>query len=147
MATTSIEPLLKKGSRGDGVVQLQEALKALGFDPGDADGIFGAKTESAVKAFQQEVHITADGIVGAVTWNFIDEIDQSTPVLRKGSEGLPVRRLEKRCTLAGIDMGGVDGRFGDSTEAGVKELQRSFHLQVDGVVGPRTWEVVASLGD
>jgi peptidoglycan hydrolase-like protein with peptidoglycan-binding domain len=147
MATTAIEPLLKKGSKGDAVVQLQEALKALGFDPGQIDGIFGAKTEAAVKGFQQEVHITVDGICGEVTWNFIDEADQSTPTIRVGAKGLPVRRLQKRCTLAGFDMGGVDGRFGAKTEKGVKALQHAFHLQVDGIVGPQTWATVASLGD
>ena len=47
------EPVLKKGSNDPAVRDLQEALKALGHDPGPVDGIFGAKTESAVKKFQQ----------------------------------------------------------------------------------------------
>ena len=42
---------------------LQEALKALGYDPGPLDGVFGAKTESAVKEFQQAREIAADLIV------------------------------------------------------------------------------------
>ena len=147
MATTAIEPLLKKGSSGDAVRQLQDALKALGFNPGGSDGVFGSNTEAAVKKFQQSVHITADGICGPVTWNHIDEADQSEPLLRKGSEGLPVRRLEKRCTLAGFDMGGVDGSFGVRTESGVKTVQQHHHLAVDGIVGPKTWAVVAALGD
>ena len=147
MATTAIEPLLKKGSTGNAVKQLQEALKALGFDPGGIDGVFGAKTEAAVKAFQQHVGITVDGICGEVTWNFIDEADQSEPLLKKGSKGLPVRRLQKRCTLAGFQMGGVDGVFGAKTETGVKTLQQQHHLAVDGIVGPHTWAVVAALGD
>lgn len=147
MATTAIEPLLKKGSKGDAVRQLQEALKALGFDPGGIDGVFGARTEAAVKEFQHSVGITADGICGEVTWNFIDEADQSEPVLKKGAKGLPVRRLQKRCTLAGFDMGGVDGVFGPRTESGVKALQKAHHLAVDGIVGHATWAVVAAFGD
>jgi peptidoglycan hydrolase-like protein with peptidoglycan-binding domain len=147
MATTAIEPLLKKGSKGDAVRQLQEALHALGFDPKGIDGIFGTNTENAVKAFQKEVHITVDGICGEVTWNFIDEADQSTPTIRKGATGLPVRRLQKRCTLAGFEMGGVDGKFGANTESGVKALQKAHHLTVDGIVGPQTWAAVAALGD
>ena len=47
------EPILKKGSSDPAVRDLQEALKALGYDVGSVDGVFGAKTESAVKKFQQ----------------------------------------------------------------------------------------------
>ena len=47
------EPVLKKGSSDPAVRDLQAALKALGHDPGPIDGVFGAKTESAVKAFQK----------------------------------------------------------------------------------------------
>ena len=67
------EPVLKKGSNDPAVRDLQEALKALGHDPGPVDGIFGAKTESAVKKFQQAQEIAADGVVGRVTWINIDE--------------------------------------------------------------------------
>ena len=67
------EPVLKNGSSGPAVRDLQEAL---GYDPGPVDGAFGAKTESAVKKFQQAREIAADGIVGRVTWINIDEADQ-----------------------------------------------------------------------
>ena len=72
------EPVLKRGSNDPAVQDLQEALKALGFDPGPVDGIFGAATESAVKQFQQARGIAADGVVGRVTWINIDEADQAT---------------------------------------------------------------------
>ena len=136
------EPTLKKGSKKPEVKDLQEALKTLGFNPGPVDGIFGAATEKAVKAFQTSVGIHADGIVGRITWLNIDEADQSEPVLRKGSKGLPVRRLQSRMTAAKFDTGGVDGRFGAKTEKAVKELQEQAALEIDGIVGPATWEVV-----
>ena len=106
------EPNLQKGSTDPAVRDLQEALKALGYNPGPIDGVFGATTEAAVKAFQQARGITADGIVGKVTWINIDEADQSEPVLKVGSTGLPVRRAQKRMSLVGYDVGGVDGRYG-----------------------------------
>lgn len=53
--------ILKKGSRGDEVKQIQVAL---GLTP---DGIFGSKTESAVIKFQKENGLYADGIVGKKT--------------------------------------------------------------------------------
>jgi peptidoglycan hydrolase-like protein with peptidoglycan-binding domain len=139
------EPVLKKGSDDPAVPDLQEALTALGFDPGPADGVFGAKTEAAVKAFQQARGIAADGVVGRVTWINIDEADQSHPVLKTGSTGLPVRRLQSRMSAVGYTTGGVDGRFGPTTESAVKKLQQDRSLSIDGVVGPRTWDVVDSL--
>ena len=44
--------LLKKGSSGHQVVELQEGLEALGYELGSCDGAFGPATEKAVKAFQ-----------------------------------------------------------------------------------------------
>src|SRR4051812_249413 len=129
----------------EGVRDLQDALKILGHDPGPIDGAFGAKTESAVKAFQQVRGITVDGIVGRVTWINIDEADQSEPVLRLGSTGLPVRRLQSRMSAVGFDTGGVDGRFSPKTEAALRQLQQRFGLAVDGVDGPKTWAVVDAL--
>jgi peptidoglycan hydrolase-like protein with peptidoglycan-binding domain len=67
------EPLLKRGSSGSAVRQLQEALKEAGHDPGAIDGEFGPATEAAVSAFQQEKGIAVDGIVGDITWLNIDE--------------------------------------------------------------------------
>jgi len=141
------EPTLTLGSQGTAVRDLQEALAQLGFDPGPVDGAFGAKTEAAVKAFQAAQGIAADGIVGPITWRNIDEADQSEPVLRRGSRGLPVRRLQSRMTAVGFRLGGVDGRFGAKTEAAVRQLQRRADLVVDGIVGPRTWAVVNALED
>jgi peptidoglycan hydrolase-like protein with peptidoglycan-binding domain len=139
------EPNLQKGSTDPAVRDLQEALKALGYDPGPIDGVFGTTTETAVKAFQQARGITVDGIVGKVTWINIDEADQSEPVLKIGSIGLPVRRAQKRMSLVGYDVGGVDGRYGTRTEAAVKMLQQQRGLAVDGVVGPQTWSVIDAL--
>jgi murein L,D-transpeptidase YcbB/YkuD len=139
------EPNLQKGSTDPAVRDLQEALKALGYNPGPIDGVFGDTTEAAVKAFQQARGITTDGIVGKVTWINIDEADQSEPVLKIGSTGLPVRRAQKRMSLVGYDVGGVDGRYGTSTEAAVKMLQQQRGLAVDGVVGPQTWSVIDAL--
>jgi len=54
------EPVLKKGFNDPAVRDLQEALHALGYDPGPADGVFGARTETAVKKFQQAREIADD---------------------------------------------------------------------------------------
>jgi peptidoglycan hydrolase-like protein with peptidoglycan-binding domain len=142
-----VEPVLKKGSNAPAVRDLQEALSALGHYHGLIDGAFGDATEAAVKAFQQARKISADGIVGKVTWITIDEADQSEPVLRIGSTGLPVRRAQKRMSLVGFDVGGVDARYGPKTQSAVKDLQERFQVTIDGVVGPQTWAIIDALED
>jgi N-acetylmuramoyl-L-alanine amidase len=53
--------------RGEDIRELQERLSRLGFDPGLADGAFGPETERALLAFQSEVGLATDGIVGPET--------------------------------------------------------------------------------
>lgn len=64
-------PTLRRGDRGEDVVHLQTRLTAMGYGVGKIDGIFGAKTLEAVKAFQVENGLSVDGIVGAKTWGKI----------------------------------------------------------------------------
>src|ERR1700722_17157460 len=150
---TMAEPVLQMGSTDPAVRDLQEALKALGQNPGPIDGVFGAQTDAAVRAFQQACGITVDGVVGAITWRNIDNTDLSEPELRNGSTGLPVRRLQSRMSAFQSEpdggfpyaTGGVDGRFGPKTEAAVKVLQQQRGITVDGVVGHQTWQIVDSL--
>ena len=59
--------IMRKGSQGEDVRALQEMLNGLGFACGRADGIYGANTEAAVKAFQAVNGIKADGIAGPQT--------------------------------------------------------------------------------
>ena len=65
--TESVVFNLRRGSKGADVTKLQTALNALGYDCGAADGIFGAKTEAAVRAFQKAKGLTVDGIAGKAT--------------------------------------------------------------------------------
>lgn len=61
-------PYLRRGDRGAPVRQLQEALVTHGRDPGKLDGIFGTKTETALRTFQSIEGLTVDGIAGPKTW-------------------------------------------------------------------------------
>jgi peptidoglycan hydrolase-like protein with peptidoglycan-binding domain len=61
--------LLKEGSSGPLVKQLQERLKEKGFNTGAIDGVFGLGTKAAVRAFQKANGLEADGMVGQKTWN------------------------------------------------------------------------------
>ncbi|MFP5503229.1 MAG: peptidoglycan-binding protein [Candidatus Sericytochromatia bacterium] len=72
-------PVLMEGHAGEPVKKLQERLKALGFDPGAADGIFGPKTLAAVKAFQQAKGLEVDGVVGKQTWGALGIVVTGQP--------------------------------------------------------------------
>ncbi|WP_425805003.1 NlpC/P60 family protein [Desulfitobacterium sp. Sab5] len=66
------DTLLKVGSTGPDVVQLQTELNSLGYNVGTADGIFGLKTKAGVIAFQNAKLLSADGIVGPITANALN---------------------------------------------------------------------------
>ena len=157
---------LRRGDRGNSVEQMQFWLQQLAeFDPGlrdlAVDGIFGSGTEAAVKAFQREFGLTADGVVGPATWQKLYEIyadvtnqllapNQRPGVypgapLRLGSTGRAVREAQFYLVLmsayySSIPRINIDGEFGPATETAVKAFQKLFGLTQDGVIGPATWE-------
>ncbi|WP_081412178.1 peptidoglycan-binding protein [Alicyclobacillus herbarius] len=61
--------IIRQGSTGTAVKEIQQQLNKLGFNCGTVDGQFGQKTESAVKAFQKAKGLTQDGQVGPQTWS------------------------------------------------------------------------------
>ena len=65
--TANDMPLIKKGSEGSAVLQLQKMLNAKGYKLTE-DGDFGSKTEAAVKAYQKANGLEVDGEVGEKTW-------------------------------------------------------------------------------
>lgn len=67
---------IRKGSANEDVKYCQERLIEFGYDlgPSGADGKFGNKTKAAVMAFQKSFGLTADGVVGPLTWEKIESI-------------------------------------------------------------------------
>lgn len=59
--------VLREGATGPGVQEIQNRLKAKGFNPGGVDGVFGPQTTVAVMAFQRANDLEADGLVGPQT--------------------------------------------------------------------------------
>lgn len=74
---------LRRGSRGTAVKALQEDLILLGYLNGKADGIFGARTEAAVRQYQRRNRLGVDGIAGKQTLSAVDaEVKRIETVLR-----------------------------------------------------------------
>lgn len=63
------------------------------------------------------------------------------PTLRKGDSGTYVTLAQKLLIERGYSCGsaGADGKFGKDTQYAVKKFQQAHGLQVDGVIGPKTW--------
>ena len=79
--------LLRLGSKGSRVVELQNKLIAKGYSVGSygADGDFGQGTYDAVCAFQRDHGLDVDGIVGTQTWSALGDFDNSKPSIVQGS--------------------------------------------------------------
>jgi hypothetical protein len=65
--TAGSRPTIKKGAKGEAVMLMQQRLNASGGKL-TADGVFGPKTDQALRAFQKQRGLTADGICGPKTW-------------------------------------------------------------------------------
>ena len=66
-AFTYTSGLIKVGSRGAQVSELQTCMNALGHSTGVVDGIFGTNTKAGVMSFQASKGVAADGVIGPVT--------------------------------------------------------------------------------
>lgn len=137
---TKSTPVLKEGSKGTAVKQLQVNLTKLGYDTKGTDGIFGANTKKAVIEFQKVCGLTADGIVGTNTQKQIERVlsNQKNNILALGSKGKAVRELQNNLKKLGYDPKSTDGTFGSNTQKAVKEFQKVCGLTVDGIVGANT---------
>lgn len=131
----------------------------------DVNGVFGAQTEVAVKAFQEIFNLTQDGIVGNATWYKIkyiynavkglselitegvspEEIESTFPVSwQEGDYGIWVKLIQYYvralgCFYPDIPIIEITGYFGPETTEAVIALQTKYNIIIDGVVGIQTW--------
>lgn len=145
---------LKQGSNGEAVKKLQKRLIELGYLTGSADGDYGRATTDAVKAFQKQAGLTADGIAGASTQKAVyssdakskkteadeieDQLDSIKSTLSMGSSGSEVTSLQKRLISLNYMSGSADGSFGAKTRDAVMLFQKQTGLTVDGKAGKTT---------
>jgi peptidoglycan hydrolase-like protein with peptidoglycan-binding domain len=139
------QPTIKRGATGDTVRRAQRALRRAPDLGPVVDGVFGSATEAAVTEFQQGSTITADGVVGPLTWRALPD-GGAMPALDDGSTGAAVTSLQRILTNGApgswfTTPQGVDGAFGPNTTESVRAFQKWAGVNVDGVVGEQTWDV------
>ena len=148
-----LDTLLKVGSRGAAVQDVQKKLVALGYNVGStgADGIFGNATKNAVIKFQKSIGISQDGIVGSVTLTKLNEAynnrnkGQSVTSTTSYTGKDYVRKAQVHMNnFAGAGLA-TDGLWGTNSRKGlVKCLQRALNkdyklkLGEDGIRGNAT---------
>ena len=146
---------LKLGSQGTDVRNLQQDLTTLGYYWAEITGNFGAKTETAVKRFQEENGLTADGVAGTKTLNAIAaavarkggtsaSTSTSGTTLKLNSQGTKVTQLQQDLKQLGYYYAEITGNFGEKTEAAVKKFQQAKGLTADGVAGASTLNAIAA---
>lgn len=127
-------PVVQAGSKGEDVRTVQYLVTHHGH-PAAADGVFGAQTEAAVKAFQTDRSLTVDGIVGSQTWTAL------LAAVSPGASGPTARAVQGQLRSQGWRVA-VDGAFGPKTAAAVRDFQTAHHLGASGVVDAATWKVL-----
>lgn len=69
-------PYLGYGSAGVAVEDVQTFLQEEGYYNGAVDGIYGSRTEAAVREYQEANNLMGDGIIGSRTWGALSEYEQ-----------------------------------------------------------------------
>jgi peptidoglycan hydrolase-like protein with peptidoglycan-binding domain len=148
MTTTTIDPTLQLGAQGEAVKVLQSLINIQVSQRSriPVDGIFGLKTETAVKLVQYQLLLKRDGIVSSLLWRSLRaNMPVDKPILRRGNVGEQVMIVQTVLRDGGYYKGAIDGDFGSKTEAAVKAFQPTEDLVADGVIGNLTWRALSSL--
>lgn len=165
---------LRRGTTGPSVVQIQSSLNRISQSyPAipkipTVDGIFGVRTENAVRKFQEVFNLTPDGVVGPATWYalvrlytavtrlaelrsqgqkyYVNSWAYSNPI-RPGNRGIKVEHLQYMLSVLSayiqeIPPLAIDGIFGDATRNAVLAAQRRFGLPQTGIVDAATWDEI-----
>jgi len=139
--------LIQPGSAGPDVEDVQRRLADLGMATDDEVGVFGTATRAAVRAFQQQRGLPADGIVGTDTWHALVGAsyrlgDRMLYVTRPALQGDDVRDLQRRLNQLGFDAGYEDGSYGAQAFDAVRDFQLNVGLNSDGIAGPDTVDLL-----
>ena len=164
---------VKRDDEGADVKTVQTRLKELGYYKGRVDGKFGAQSVAALKAFQTDNGLKADGVAGASTYAKLFAADtlakgatptpvpEQTPApgmeeagipveasyetLRKGTVSADVAMMQQALIDLGYLSGEPDAIYGTATERAVRAFQKKNGLGVDGTAGSKTLSLLYSI--
>ena len=126
------------------ISSIQTQLINKGYEPGSNDGIAGEKTYEALVKFQKEKGLDADGMAGEKTLSILFDSNNDSKTLKKGSnEKDLILTLQNLLIKKGYNCI-ADGNFGDNTYKAVVLFQSDNKLQIDGIVGKSTWDLLNS---
>ena len=148
----------QKGSSGDDVEKLQQALKIKGYYKDVVDGKYGNNTVNAVKAYQKAMKLSQTGkadydtikkLFGKVSYTTVANDPQMKGITKisqievpnttkKGNSGKHVTALQQALKIKGFYTQPIDGKYGNDTVAAVKAFQKSKGLTQDGSAGNDT---------
>jgi hypothetical protein len=131
-------PTLKPGSHGPAVAAAQCLLRKLHVSTANPTGTYDARTVKAVKKAQRKLDQKQTGKVTRRTWVALLAKGKQ-PLVKVGSTGDPVRRLQRALTAALGKPVKVDGAVSQATERAVLRYQRKAHLPATGVVTDEVW--------
>ncbi len=138
--------ILRRGDQGPGILEVRDRLVRLGLlssNASAANDVFDDILLAALCYFQQSRGLTVDGLVGPQTfrrleearWGIGDRVLSFTP--GHLIHGEDVAQLQQRLIELGFALDRVDGIFGKTTYAAVREFQQNVGLDVDGICGPQ----------
>ncbi len=149
--STGIGETLRYGMTGEEVLSLQQALITQGYLSDDADGIYGRRTEKAVRAYQKKQGLKVDGIAGektqAALFNRTTDKEQgyfsgNYERIDNDCETVRIRLLQKALISMNYLQGSADGKYGAITKAAVRLFQKEFGLKQDGIAGEKTLQAM-----
>jgi peptidoglycan hydrolase-like protein with peptidoglycan-binding domain len=138
---------LRRGDRGPRVQALQETLVRLGHLSAAAfatgPGIFGARTERALKEFQQANGLVSNGLYDGPTQTVVEAVAGG---VGRGARGEVVARLQRRLVelnyLTPRQVATGPGTFGRQTENAVRQFQADHGIRQTGKLGPLTYRAL-----
>ncbi len=146
LTTVAFATNVEKGHRGQPVKEIQLILIEKGYLKDSADGVYGSKTELAVKHFQKDHDVKVTGKVDNKTLSLLQK-KESSSVSKAGKEGIgigdrgqAVREVQERLVSSGFSPGSIDGVYGNDTARAVKRFQEHHSLPQTGVVDGKTKE-------
>jgi len=132
----------RDGDSGDHIYELKKDLVRLGFASWDPPtNVYGRITSNVVKDFQSYYGLPTSGIADELTRAKMNEV--LAPPYRDGDRGQPIVEIKEKLVELGFASWSSPSQFyGSNTAKAVKNFQRYYDLEQDGVVGFNTLEVL-----